>query len=93
MAKVVVTAQVEDVVKWEAGFRTHGELFRNSYTVTTPIGIAINEGTEVAVCFEPANLGELVAAIDSPATAEAMAFDGVKRETVKIYVMDKEFQP
>jgi hypothetical protein len=30
--------------------------------------------------------------MDSPETAEAMAIDGVKRETVKIYVLDKEFQ-
>ena len=52
MPKVVITAQVEDPVKWEAGFRTHGELFRNNYTVTTPIGIAIS-GNEVAVCFGP----------------------------------------
>ena len=37
MPKVVVTAQVENVVKWEAGFRTHGDLFRNAYTVTTPV--------------------------------------------------------
>ena len=56
MPKVIVTAQVEDVVKWEAGFRTHGDLFRNSYTVTTPVGIAISEGNEIAVCFEPADV-------------------------------------
>ena len=92
MPKVVITAQVEDPVKWEELFRTHGDLFRTSYTVTTPIGIAIT-GNEVAVCFEPANLDALMAAVDSPATAEAMATDGVKRETVKVYVMDKEFQP
>jgi hypothetical protein len=30
--------------------------------------------------------------IDSPSTAEAMAFDGVKRETVKVFVLDKEFR-
>jgi hypothetical protein len=29
--------------------------------------------------------------LDSPATAEAMAFDGVKRDTFKIFVLDKEF--
>ncbi len=28
MPKVIVTAQVEDPVKWEEGFRTHGELLR-----------------------------------------------------------------
>lgn len=93
MPKVVITAQVEDAKKWEAGFRTHGELFKNTYTVTRPIGIAINEDNEVAVCFEPEDVGKLLAAIDTPATAEAMAYDGVKRETVKVYVMNKEFQP
>jgi hypothetical protein len=29
MSKVVVTAQVEDPVKWEKNFRTHGSLFRS----------------------------------------------------------------
>ncbi len=29
--------------------------------------------------------------MDSPETAEAMALDGVKRETVKVFVLDKEF--
>jgi hypothetical protein len=33
MSKVVVTAQVEDPVKWEKNFKTHGSLFR-SQTVT-----------------------------------------------------------
>ncbi len=39
MPRVVVTAQVEELVKWEEGFRTHGDLFR-SQTVSGPIGIA-----------------------------------------------------
>ena len=51
MPRVVVTAQVEDLVKWEEGFRTHGDLFRNQ-TVSGPIGIATNEDNEVAVCFD-----------------------------------------
>ena len=42
MPRVVVTAQVEDLVKWEEGFRTHGDLFR-SQTVSEPIGIVTNE--------------------------------------------------
>ena len=28
MPNVIVTAQVQDPAKWEAGFRMHGELFR-----------------------------------------------------------------
>ena len=92
MPKIVITVQVEDAEKWEAGFRTHGDLFR-SQTVTTPIAIAISEGNEVAVCLEPSNIGAFMEIFNSPATAEAMAQDGVKRETAKVYVMDKEFQP
>ncbi len=91
MPKLVVTAQVEDLVKWEEGFRTHGDLFR-SQTVTRPINFATIKGNEVAVCFEPDNLDTFLEILDSPATAEAMDFDGVKRETGKVFVLDKEFQ-
>ncbi len=91
MPKVVVTAQVEDLVKWEKGFRTHGNLFR-SQSVTKPISFATIAGNQVAVCLEPDDLDTCMKILDSPATAEAMAFDGVKRETVKVFVLDKEFK-
>ena len=92
MPKIICTAQVEDAVKWEEGFRTHGDLFR-SQTVTGPIDIAVNDGNEVAVCFDAENLDKFMEIFNSPATAAAMTVDGVKRETAKLYVMDKEFQP
>ena len=92
MPKVVITAKVKDVAKWEQEFRTHGELFR-SQTVTTPIGIAVHEDRTVALCAEPTDLGKFMEILESAATAEAMANDGVERDTVKIYVMDREFQP
>jgi hypothetical protein len=91
MPKVVITAQVEDLVKWEKGFRTHGNLFR-SQTVTKPIDFATIAGNEVAVCAEPDDLATFMKIMDSPAVAEAMAFDGVKRETVKMFVLDKQFK-
>ncbi|MEJ2371883.1 MAG: hypothetical protein P8Y07_13670 [Gemmatimonadales bacterium] len=55
MPKVIVTAQIEDPVKWEEGFRTHGELFRRQ-TVNKPIEFSILEGNRVACCFEPEDL-------------------------------------
>ncbi len=91
MPKVVVTAQVEDPAKWEEGFRTHGDLFR-SQTTTKPINFATIEGNEVAVLLEPDDLKTFMDIMDSPAVAEAMEFDGVKRETVKVFVLDKAFQ-
>ena len=91
MPKVVITAEVEDTAKWEQGFHSHGDLFR-SQTITTPISMAIREGNEVAICAEPADLGTFMEILESPVTAEAMGHDGVRRDTVKVYVMDREFQ-
>jgi hypothetical protein len=91
MPKVVVFAQVEDPLKWERCFRTHGDLFR-SQTVTKPIKFGTIKGNQVAACFEPDDLAAFMKVMDSPATAEAMAFDGLKRETVKVLVLDKEFK-
>jgi hypothetical protein len=91
MPKVVVTVQVEDVAKWEQGFRTHRDLFR-SESVSKPIDLGATDGNYVAVCIEPDDLDTFMKGMDSPATAEAMAFDGVKRETVKMFVLDKEFK-
>ena len=89
MPRVIITAQVEDAAKWEAGFRTHGELLRSmSSTVTY---IATTAENEVALYAEPADLDQYFAVLESPDTAEAMAYDGVKRETVKVFVLDKEF--
>ena len=42
--------------------------------------------------MEPENLTSFKQAMESQATAEAMAFDGVKRETVKTLVLDKEMK-
>ena len=92
MPKVVVTAQVEDAVKWEEGLRARGDLFK-SLSVTAPVVFAISEGNEVAVYCEPDNLDTYMEGMGASAVADAMAADGVKRETVKTYVLDKEYQP
>ena len=91
MAKIVVVAQVKDLAKWEEGFRTHGDLFR-SQSITKPVTFGTIEGNEVAACFEPDDLDLCMKSFASPATAEAMDFDGVLRETVKMFVLDKELK-
>jgi hypothetical protein len=87
MAKVLMTAQVEDGAKWEAGFRTHGDLFK-TYGLRAPVEFTV-EGNEVALCMEPADVKAFLKTIDAPATVEGMKADGVKRETVKVHVLDK----
>ena len=89
MAKVIITADVEDSAKWEEGFRSHVDLFR-SMTVSKPIQMSTNENNEIALCIEPDDLEKYLEILDSEATTEAMANDGVKRETVRVYVLDKE---
>ncbi len=85
MPKIIVTAEVEDGAAWEAGFRTHGDLFRTQ--TCSKMEYSIN-GNEVAVCADPADFDAFMAWFEAPETAEAMAFDGIKRDTVKVFVMD-----
>ena len=87
MPRVVITAEVNDLGTWEGGFRTHGDLFKQ-------MGVARMEyatvtGNRVAVCGETTNLDAYMKIFNSPATAEAMAIDGVKQETVRMFVLDK----
>lgn len=91
MTKVLVIADVQDAVQWEQSFRTHTDLFR-AQTVTRPIHYTVIEGNHAAVCAEPDDLAAFMKILASPATAEAMAADGVKRETVKVFVLDKELK-
>ncbi len=92
MPRVIATAQVEDAAKFEQGFRTHGELFK-SMTINKPIHFTVTGKNEIVGLFEPDELDKYMEVMDSRATEEAMEFDGVKRDTVKIFVLDKEFDP
>jgi hypothetical protein len=89
MPRVVITAQVEDSARWEEGFRTHGDLLSNMSQTATYF--AATGDNEVALYSEPEDLDKFMEVLESPATAEAMENDGVKRDTVKLFVLDKEF--
>jgi hypothetical protein len=87
MPRVLITAEVDDLQKWEKGFRTHGDLFRQMGVSRMEYGIT--EGNRVAVCGETSNLDAYMKVFNSQATADAMAVDGVKRQTVRLFVLDK----
>ncbi len=89
MAKIIITAQVEDSAKWEEGFRTHGELLRSMTSTVTYF--TITKENELTLYAEPNDVDKFLEVMESPATEEAMAYDGVKPETVKVVVLDKEF--
>jgi hypothetical protein len=92
MAKIVVVAKCKDHAKWEAGFNTHGNFFRDEYGVTKPVSYGLGEDNYVVASFEPNDLAKAIKALDSPATAEAMESDGLVRDTVKVFVLDKELR-
>jgi len=90
MPRIVITAQVENAAKWEEGFRTHGELLKSMSSTSSHF--TTTEENEIAICADGDDVGKYFEVLESPATAEAMAHDGVKRETVKVFVLDKEFK-
>jgi hypothetical protein len=90
MPRVIVTAEVEDLQKWEKGFRTHGDLFRKMGISKMEYGM--NKGNQIAVSGETTDLDAYMKIFESSATADAMAFDGIKRDTVKMFVLDKELK-
>ena len=88
MPRAIITARVEDSANWENDFRSHVGLFK-AYTATA-IHFSATDENEVAILWQVANLNKFLEHLDSPETAEAMARDGVDRESVKVYVLDKE---
>jgi hypothetical protein len=89
MAKIIITAKVEDAAKWEEGFRTHGDLLRSM--TSTVSYFTISADNELTIYADVDDVDKYFEVMDSPATEEAMAFDGVLRDTVKVSVLDKEF--
>ena len=89
MPKVIITVEVQDSAKWEASFRTHGEIFR-AYSVNAPIAYT-TVGNQAVACFEVASAETMQQQMALPTTTEAMASDGLKRETFKMFVLDKSF--
>jgi hypothetical protein len=89
MAKVILTADVEDGVAWERSYRTHGDLFRAAGLGS--FDYSVGKDNHVVMCTEVADVDAYMDFISSAATQDAMKNDGVKRDTVQVFVLDKEF--
>ncbi|HVT98733.1 MAG TPA: hypothetical protein VHE33_14615 [Acidobacteriaceae bacterium] len=86
MARVLVVAECEDPKKWRENFVKHVDLFR-SMGATAPVSFGL-DGNSVAVMLDVKDLNAYQKILQSQATAEAMAMDGLRRETVKAFVLD-----
>jgi hypothetical protein len=89
MHRIVITAQVNDAAKWEEGFRTHGGLLGTMSQSRTYL--STNNANEIALYSEPKDLEKFMKVMESPENIEAMAIDGVKPDTVRMFVMDEVF--
>lgn len=89
--RVVVTARVADTAKWEEGFRTHGDLL-SSMSLSASHYAVNDDSNRIAVYNEPESLDQFMTVMESQATADAMEFDGIDRDTVEVFVLDKVFE-
>ena len=90
MSKIAVIAKCKDQAKWEAGFRTHADLFKTAYGVSKSVSYGMADDNYVGACFEVSDVAKAMSAITAPETAAAMENDGLLRDTVKVVVLDKE---
>ncbi len=90
MTKVITTAEVKDGTKWKRVFQTHASLFRE-YTATQ-IDYAVTADNQVAILMDVKNVDTLLKLMAAPETVAAMENDGVKRDTVKVFVLGDDIK-
>jgi hypothetical protein len=88
MSQVILTAQVEDATSWENAFRTHSDMFKAARLGT--IHYTIEDSNLVVMSVDVEDVGAYLDFMKSQQTQNAMKNDGVKRDTVKVHILDKE---
>lgn len=89
MTMVILTADVEDGATWERKYRTHGDLFKAAGIGTVQYNVS--DDAHVVMCTDVKDVGAYMAFVNSQSTQDAMKNDGVKRDTVSVVVLDKQF--
>jgi hypothetical protein len=89
MTMVVLTADVEDGANWEREYRTHGELFKAAGIGT--VHYTVGADNHIVMCTDVDDVDAYMEFIGSESTQDAMKNDGVKRDTVKVFPLDKHF--
>ncbi len=73
------------------GVRSHGDLFQELWgdRPVPDFHITTTDASDVVLYFEVEDLDHYFALQETPEIAEAMERDGVKPDTVNIYVLDQ----
>lgn len=91
MTRIVLTAQVENPKTWEQQFQTHADLFRQM-GFAKAYDYSIGKDSDVAVSVEVDDVDGFLQALESPENVAAMENDGVRRDTVHVFVLDKSLR-
>ena len=91
MPIVILTADVKDGAAWERAYRTHGDLFKAAGLGT--FHYSVSDDGHVVMSTSVDDVDAYMDFMGSQSTQDAMKNDGVKRETVKVFVLDKNFTP
>lgn len=91
MPRIVATIEVEDLDAWEKGFLTHGDLFRRQTIEGRYDYTMIEDGNRVVLCADVRDIDTFFEVLGTPDGEDAKDVDGVKRESIRFYVMDKAF--
>ena len=89
MPRVIFTAQVENSEKWEKGYRTHGELLKKYDHCRSPT-LQRRKRMKLPSMRNPKIWTSSLRFLNLRLQQRLWLNDGVKRETVKVYVLDKE---
>lgn len=87
MARIIITAQVEDEKKWLENFPSHKKIFK-SYSAKR-VRYGVTDGVAGTV-WDVGDAKKMLDSMQAPDTAEAMAADGVIRDTVRVVVLDEK---
>lgn len=89
MPYIILTADVEDGASWEQAYRRHGDLFKAAGIGS--VHYTVGDDNHVVMCTAVDDVGAYMDFVSAADTQEAMKHDGVKRESVKLFVLEKEF--
>jgi hypothetical protein len=91
MPLVILTADVKDGKAWERAYRSHGDLFKAAGIGA--VNYTVGDDGHVVMCTDTDDVEGYMSFIKSKSTQDAMKNDGVTRDTVKVFVLEKKFSP
>jgi hypothetical protein len=91
MTGIVTTAHVKDAATWEKKFQTHADLFKRNRI--SAVHYTITGNNDIVMYSEADNIAAYRNFVQSPDVVRAMEEDGVDRNTLKFYELEKDLVP